>query len=556
MRRYRAKIVPHVMRQKSFTGRPRPGHPERFEVCEQDVAAMMPKMANLPMHYNHDTRRPPVGRVIASYRNPADRAWEIEYELDGATREGADMIGWIEKGHMKGVSLQHLWGTNEPLEVSICWRGMRPGSETYEAIAASKIRKLVHFDSNSGRYMREVDADDPIAIAASADAPPDDDLIILETMSDPMYIAASNNINDADAAPADSMSFTPHVAPAAAPAAAAAAPAAAADAAFPRFADAKSILQSSGGIMSSTSKQQVLESMGQLELEKERMRTEKEAALAELRAYKEKEASARLELETKMRREQEAADAETKQKIGDFMAAYDDRPEALEHASKVINSMTPAQLQVVSQLGESVKASYGRPVYATKAEQAMSEFLSQQRQQMQHPPQQPQQQQPQQVATGGSGVSLSVAASWKPRAAQPQFGVPHDRPHQTMAIAASKQKTAMGAGGNGAYRPAQEYEMRERASDMQTWVAGAGGNVNFTRISPNPEIQAAMAHWVEETPAGEGTGNFSVDRISLCDVISDKSTLHRVQSSHRANRQPMPQASGDIGRAHLSGLVI
>ena len=45
--RFRAKIVPNVLKVKSFKGRPRPGHPERYEICEKDVADMMPKMAGV-----------------------------------------------------------------------------------------------------------------------------------------------------------------------------------------------------------------------------------------------------------------------------------------------------------------------------------------------------------------------------------------------------------------------------------------------------------------------------------------------------------------------------
>jgi hypothetical protein len=580
--RFRAKIVPHVLRQKSFVGRPPPHGPKRFEVCEKDVAAMMPKMAGLPMCYNHD-RKDVVGKILASYRNPKDNAWEIEYELNTSTVRGKDTVDWVNKALMRGVSLQHLWGVNEPLEVSLCWKGMRPGSETYEAVAASKISQLVHFDSNLGYYSRDSDPEAPIAVAAAfLSEEEQEDLIIFEF--------AAQSMADNSAYVAASMDNGPD------PSAAAVAPAAAAAQAqaqaqpppqpqpqpqdpitpeelFKRFTEMKKRLgeMNAAAPLRNSDKQEIMDNMALLEVEKEKESLRASNAEAELKAYKEKEAAARKELEDKLRKEQDEINANLKQKIGDFMATFDDRPEALAEAKVAMDGMTTAGLAAWDKQNEKVKASYSGGGFhpSQRAQNAMAAFYKQkQQQQMQQMQMQMQMQQQQQRSSGlDSTLTIPVAASaGRPADTMPvaassmyaepfEFGKPHDRPYATEAIAASKQAAARGNGNfmYGKYRPAQEFDAIEASNNLLTWDPGVGGHVNLSRVTNNPEIQRAMMAVWEATPPGNGCDGDS-ERLKIPSLFQDRSHLKIAERSARAAKAAMPRGDYDPYRSHMSGL--
>ena len=555
--RFRAKIVPNVLKVKSFKGRPRPGHPERYEICEKDVADMMPKMVNRPMCYNHNTSDV-VGKVLASYRNPKDNAWEIEFELDASTPKGRDTVDWVTKGRMRGVSLQHIHGINEPVEVSLCWKGMREGSETYEAIAASKISQLLHFDSNLGCYSRDSDPLEPIAIAASATEEPEDLFIFEFAMSNDLYVAASSSSAAEPATPAQP-------APAAQPAQPAQ-PAAQPDAAavsdadtnlLKRFSEIKKLLSQVGPAapLKNAEKQEIVDVAALMEVEKEKETLRANALEQELRTYKEREAKVREETEAKLRKEQDEINASLKQKIGDFVAAFDDQPEAIAEARAAMDTMSTAGLAAWDKQNEKVKASYsGRGIQPSlQAQNAMSAFYKQRQMQMQ------QQQRTgldssmtiPVVRTAAAAAPLPIAASYTQQ--QHVFGRPHDRPYPTEAILASKQ--AHGASfAFGKYRPAQEYDAIEASNDLQTWQPGVGGNVNYSRVTNNPEIQRAMQAIFEATPPGNGCGGDS-ERVCIPSLWQDRSHLKIAVQAARSNKAQMPRGDYDPYRSHnLSGL--
>lgn len=172
IKRYRAKLVPKVLKCKTFHGHPT-NMEQKYEVCEKDVAAFIPQLQSgqIPFCYNHN-EKDVVGRVVHAGRSPSDNALEIDYEIDTTTEKGKDMDQWISKGRMASVSLSHMWGTNQVKEVSACWIPARHGSNTYADVtdpSEVKLMQQMHFNSNSGRYERQPDPLNPIRVAASAE---------------------------------------------------------------------------------------------------------------------------------------------------------------------------------------------------------------------------------------------------------------------------------------------------------------------------------------------------------------------------------------------------
>ena len=595
VRRYKATLVPKVLRAKTFSGRLPQTHDEKFQVCEKDVADMMPKMAGLDFCYNHD-RKDVVGKVVASFRNPDTNSWDVEYEIDGSTTKGADMIGWIEQGKMKGVSLQHLWGKNEPLEVSMCWRGMRDGSVIYsseEAVAASKTRGLICWDSNQNCYTRE--SSEPLdtntsdlAVAASVAAESEYDIIIFDIMMQQPSVAASFS---AAAAPEGTSPPPAAAAAVPAPAAAQASPdvqqqQAAAPGTdlkpadeltkeefFKRYTDAKARL-TYGGILKNSDKAILLESIGQLEVESKQQAADRAALEARLEALESKARKEREAIEADLRQKAEIANASARQKVGDLIETLAcDEPGVSENAKAVIASLNATQLELFSKCSDSVKASKSNSVqFPVLAEKYMDDFMLQrkaQREAEEHQQMRMSQMSAPAAAAAASSSSTPIAASYSldrdyvPRGTMAiaasnsipsyRFGMAHSTPIMTMAIMGSKSARApiIGPGGSmKKYRAAAVSDSFERSNAGKTWVPGAGANWNHETITNDVGVQRGMFSWMEETQPGEGTGNQGVMSFKKRELFQDGNNYSAALEYCRSSRVSIPIA-GD--REYMQG---
>lgn len=150
-RRVRATIAPKLLRQRSFRGYPG-SRPQELELTKDDAAELSQRLPGKPLRWNHDDNTN-LGRVIKASVVPTAEGeqLDVEMELTDETPEGEATLRQIEQGLIDGVSLKHKWGSNEPLEVSVCPKGAR----------GPKSR--IHWESNARCYTRDDDAGHVIA---------------------------------------------------------------------------------------------------------------------------------------------------------------------------------------------------------------------------------------------------------------------------------------------------------------------------------------------------------------------------------------------------------
>jgi len=134
---YKGVLVKRIVKQRSSQeGVVDPNDPRRFEVDEAMAARMIPLTTGIDLCHDHEEAKV-VGKVLASYINPHTKMWDIDFAVYGDTPEGREAISRIEDGGMRGLSLQHEVETLKPIEVSLCYRGMRLGTWIHSRVEES-----------------------------------------------------------------------------------------------------------------------------------------------------------------------------------------------------------------------------------------------------------------------------------------------------------------------------------------------------------------------------------------------------------------------------------
>lgn len=184
--RFTGVLVPRPPRSRSFQGEPQTLE-QFYELSEDDIRELWPRLSNLPIRYNHHDRAV-LGHVVRPFRaENGDVCVELELNDSLAARA---LAPHIVKGVFRGLSLKHNRHSLEPLEVSICDKGARDGSWLTEqsvlrgdkvhtsrlpvqrgtVVQASfhELQRELARDPGSGRFRTMTDA---LANAAAAAAP-------------------------------------------------------------------------------------------------------------------------------------------------------------------------------------------------------------------------------------------------------------------------------------------------------------------------------------------------------------------------------------------------
>ena len=156
--RVRACIAPRVTRFRSFRGKPS-NRQEQLELDVESVKQLRQRLVGRPVCYNHDDTVV-VGSISSdAFEEAPDGTgrWYAYLDISDETPEGAQTLKHVREGHVRGVSLKHLWSSNRPIEVSICAAGAR-GPDS-----------CIVRDSKTGQYTSVV-RDDPVIAASDIDA--------------------------------------------------------------------------------------------------------------------------------------------------------------------------------------------------------------------------------------------------------------------------------------------------------------------------------------------------------------------------------------------------
>lgn len=154
--RFKGLIANNIVKCKSFRGRPS-SRQQELELDHDEVAALGSKLNGKPLCYNHIDGMP-VG-VVKANRVDGSGKWEIEGELHDDTPEKREVIEWVKGGLLPSLSLKHRPGVDEPIEVSLCFRGAREGTFITE-------KPVMLHDSKSGLYTIARDAPDVISCSS------------------------------------------------------------------------------------------------------------------------------------------------------------------------------------------------------------------------------------------------------------------------------------------------------------------------------------------------------------------------------------------------------
>lgn len=550
--RFKAKIVPKVLKCKTFSGIPTNAE-QKYEVCEKDVEAFIPqlKSGRVPFCYNHD-EKDVVGRVVDASRNPADNALEIEYEVDASTEKGKEIKSWMDKGLMHDVSLSHLWGSNQVLEVSACWIPARTGSKTYADVTDPqnvKLLRQLHFNTNSGRYERDADPMNPIRVAASfgEDQEP---VLLIYPVSEMTSLAVNASSIPAPAPAAAAVVTRPPAAVASPPPAAAAAAAATVAPTSPppppaastteptpmdvdgqtplsvsqAFEFAKNKFMHNNGPWKKEDRQAVLESMANDALLRDKALKEAADAKAELERMKAEKEEFKQQLEAEVRKKQDALNDGMRQKVADALEGLDHDLPMKARIQACIGTATKEQLEAFDVDIKSVlQVQASRPLeFKIAAEKRYRDFHAQHLQQQRAAPA---------AAAVASAhtpspsfppipVAASASASGEERVSASYYAgydsnAPRKQPRDVLAnpvrASASRRAAAM-------RRPGAVSEHANAESHAQTteWKRGAGANFFHAKVTAGmkPETKEAYEAVWDHAMADDGTGGDLMIRAS------------------------------------------
>jgi hypothetical protein len=123
---YTGVIVLEPKQQHSYHGRQPETDDEYFEMTLAETDEIIRKARGVPIHVEHLGEPTRVGQVIeAGY--DVNRRVCVRFELD-TSADARIVRNWIQAGFLRGLSLAHVRETSQPVEISLCFRGARPGT--------------------------------------------------------------------------------------------------------------------------------------------------------------------------------------------------------------------------------------------------------------------------------------------------------------------------------------------------------------------------------------------------------------------------------------------
>jgi LysM repeat protein len=123
---YTGIIVLQPKERHSYEGREPLTDEEYYEMTFHETDRVIREAYGVPIHIEHLGEQTRVGHVVqAGY--DASRRVCVRFELD-KTRDADVARNLIQAGYLRGLSLSHVRETSQPIEISLCFRGARPGT--------------------------------------------------------------------------------------------------------------------------------------------------------------------------------------------------------------------------------------------------------------------------------------------------------------------------------------------------------------------------------------------------------------------------------------------
>ena len=114
----------------SYSGQPRT-RVEHFELSRSNARVLASNLPGIPMVGEHDTTVK-IGRVMNTHVHDNSGDFACRFQLDTHQSKAALVAAsMIDVGYIRGVSLCHNRHTMQGKEVSLCFKGARPGTEIY-----------------------------------------------------------------------------------------------------------------------------------------------------------------------------------------------------------------------------------------------------------------------------------------------------------------------------------------------------------------------------------------------------------------------------------------
>jgi hypothetical protein len=331
-----------IRRCKSYRGRPS-SRQEELELDERDHTALSAGLNGRPLCYNHDDDIV-VGSVLGNTRRP-NGDWDIHAEIGPMDQpRNRELAEWVKGGLLQGLSLKHYQSSNEPIEVSLCFKGARPGTT---------ITKVMQYDSKSQLYNLTGDAGDDIVPASAVDDNADAELLLIVAAS----VTAMSTTTEPAAAPAAPAAAS--APPATAPPPTPAAPSAPlhdemkdAEAAFVETSKVNTILSNVHGIPSKAQREELAGIASRLELEKLELSERNKAMEEQIAKHASELESVRKEAESKAKSLYEAEQQINTQRhlAGDLIKTLGEGKDDKE-VDAVLASMGPAATKFFAERG-------------------------------------------------------------------------------------------------------------------------------------------------------------------------------------------------------------
>jgi hypothetical protein len=175
---YTGIIVLEPKERHSYEGREPLTDEEYYEMTFDETDRIIRDARGVPIHIEHLGAQTCVGRVVqAGY--DASRRVCVRFELD-KTRDADVARNLIQAGYLRGLSLAHVRETSQPIEISLCFRGARPGTGIIacsETTAGARKQPGLHVVQASARprsliVQASASMDASSSSAAAAATPP------------------------------------------------------------------------------------------------------------------------------------------------------------------------------------------------------------------------------------------------------------------------------------------------------------------------------------------------------------------------------------------------
>lgn len=140
--RVKGRIATGLKKKRSYHGRMPQTVEEMYELDEEMALSMNPKLSGLPVFWKHGlVTSEAIGKIVSA--SIEDKDWIVEIEFSDTEQGKAAEVGIVKHKLFNGLSLQHRFNNAEswdPLEVSFCPKGARPGTTLLQGKPQIHIR--------------------------------------------------------------------------------------------------------------------------------------------------------------------------------------------------------------------------------------------------------------------------------------------------------------------------------------------------------------------------------------------------------------------------------